>query len=107
MPPPIKPQKAASSLKQKGFMEEKKQKGRKGQKDHIYYHHEFHGKVTGISTKISHSSGDISGDLLTKMKKQLNLDSNQDAYDFLACPMDMQRYNEILIQKHVFSPDQQ
>lgn len=68
------------NLKKKGFRKEKKH--------HIYFHHEYNGKETGAYTFLSHSSSfkDIAGDILTQMRKQLRLDTNREAVEFVSMP---------------------
>lgn len=87
------------NLPKKGFRKE-----REGH--HIYFYHEYEGKETGVYTYISHSSKlkDISGDLLTSMRKQLRLDSNREAVDLFKCPLDKDGLNTALIKKGVFNP---
>lgn len=74
--------------------------------DHIFFHHAHNGKKTSAYTKISHTKKmrDISGGLLTAIRKQLKLDSNREVVDLVTCPMDGDRYNSILIQKGIFRP---
>lgn len=73
---------------------------------HIYFHHYYNGLATGVSTYISHSkkTRDYSGRLLTEVRKQLELDSNQEVVNLVNCPMGEDEYNEILRQKG-FLPD--
>lgn len=87
---------AENSLKTKGFQEDRSGK-------HIYFHHIYQGKRTGISTHISHTPSikDISGDLLLLMERQLKLDSLQDTLDLLECTMDGDDYNHILATKSI------
>jgi len=82
------------NLKKKGFR-------RDPAKDHIFYHHEYEGKKTGISTHFSHSLSekDISDDLILLMKRELRLDSTKDVADLCNCPMSKEKYNGILKQK--------
>ncbi len=72
----------------------------------LFFHHEYNGKKTGISTYFSHSARqkDISGDLLTFLRKQLSLDKSFDVVELLECPMRAEDYNTILITKGVFKP---
>ncbi len=90
---------AMKSLTKKGFV--KDESGH-----HIFFHHEYNGKKTGISTYFSHSARqkDISGDLLTFLRKQLSLDKSFDVVELLECPMRAEDYNTILITKGVFKP---
>ncbi len=86
------------NLEQKGF--------RRDKLHHVYFRHVYEGRETGAYTYISHTKKihTISGDLLTSIRRQLQLDRNKDAYDLLTCPMDAQTYNQILIDKGVFKP---
>ena len=88
------------NLPQKGF--KKKNSGH-----HIYFHHEYNGIETGIKTYISHSvkQRDISGDLLSSMRKQLRLDNIKETVALIKCPMDKKEYEKILIGREVFRPE--
>lgn len=88
--------KAERSLNKKGFC-----KNKSG--DHIYYHHEFNGQRTGVSTKVSHTKKlkDISGDLLLCMRKQLCLDTNMQAINLLNCSMGKDEFNTIMKEKGI------
>ena len=88
---------AMKSLSKKGFS--KKLDG-----DHIYFFHEYEGKVTGPWTKFSHSKKgkDIDDYLISCMKKQLKLDKRSEVINLLNCPMDGDSYNDILIRKNIF-----
>ena len=68
---PLKKRNIIRELPRKGFT---KKLG-----DHIYFYHQVRGKFTGPMTKVSHSPKvkEISDDLITQMRKQLNLDNNQ------------------------------
>jgi len=68
---------------------------------HIYFHYHYDGKDTGVYTYISHSTKhkDYSGRLMTEIRKQLRLDSNQDVVDLVNCPMDEETYQRILREK--------
>lgn len=92
--------KAMKSLSQKEF--------RKEESHHICFHHIYKGKETGVYTYFSHSGKEkqISKHLLSSMRKQLKLDKLSDAVDLLNCPMDGDRYNQILIKKNIFDPSQ-
>jgi predicted RNA binding protein YcfA (HicA-like mRNA interferase family) len=71
---------------------------------HVWFVHKYKGKETNLRTCISHSPGmkDISGDLLTQMRKQLRLDTCQEVVDLVECPMDGDAYNEKMIAKGEF-----
>lgn len=68
------------NLPKKGF--KKKKFGH-----HIYFHHEYNGVETGIKTYISHSAKqkDVSGDLISSMRKQLRLDSMKETVALIKC----------------------
>ncbi len=91
--------KAMKSLSKKGFRKVENS-------HHIYFHHEYKGKETGVYTYFSHSKKekDIGRNLLLSMRKQLRLDKISDAIDLLVCPIDGAQYNEILINKNIFDP---
>ena len=84
-----------SSLCSKGFEEERNS-------DHRRFHHIYKGKKTGISTKTSHGSErykEYQDPLLSKIKRQLKLDSKEELKDFLFCPMSGEEYNQKLRSK--------
>ena len=85
-----------SSLRKKGFIEEKG--------THKYFYHEVDGKRTGAYAFTSRGSGyKTYGDSLLKaMKTELRLDSLIQVKRLLECPMDGEEYNTILKQKGVF-----
>ncbi len=91
--------KAMQSLSKKGFHKVENS-------HHIYFHHKFKGKETGVYTYFSHSKKEkeIGSNLVLSMRKQLKLDKNSEAIDLLNCPMDGKQYNEILINKNIFDP---
>ena len=88
---------AVKSFKNKGFQE-----NRSGH--HIFFHHGYKGKATGVNTKIPHTPKikDISGKLLFLMKKQLRLENLADTIAFLDCTIDGYQYNVILSKKGIF-----
>jgi hypothetical protein len=61
---------------------------------------------TGAYTYTSHSAKqkDVSGDLLSSMRKQLKLETTREAVDLIKCPIDKEEFNRILIKRKVFSP---
>jgi len=84
-----------SSLCSKGFKEDR---GR----DHRRFHHIYKGKKTGISTKTSHGSErykEYQDPLLSKIKRQLKLDSKEELKGLLLCPMSGEEYNQKLRSK--------
>lgn len=80
--------KVSSSLKKKGFKEE-----REGKHINYYFHH--NGKDTGIRTWISHGDKEIRDHLIACMVKQTKLDKAQ-FLDLVNCPMTEEQYIEIL-----------
>ncbi len=79
-----------SSLSRKGFVKE--------ETHHRYFHHECDGIRTGGYTYTSHGSKYKTYDrrLLGMMKKQLKLDTTQQVYDLVTCPMTQEQYNKML-----------
>ncbi len=84
-----------SSLRKKGFIEEKG--------PHKYFYHEVEGKRTGAYAYTSRGSGyKTYGDSLLKaMKIELRLDSLNQVKRLLECPMDGDEYNIILKNKGI------
>ncbi len=68
---------------------------------HIYFHHRFGGKETGIFTKVSHSGKEISDGLITPMRKQLKLDTNRQVRDLIECLMSGDDYTTFLKDKGI------
>jgi hypothetical protein len=87
---------AEKSLLNKGFKREKRKK-------HKFFYFYYNGLKSGIYTMISHGSGykDISGRLLNDMKRQLKLETNHEAVDFLDCTMSEDEYIEILLENDI------
>jgi hypothetical protein len=87
------------NLPKKGFRKEKSG-------HHIYFYHEYKGRETGVYTYTSHSAKlkDISGDLLTSMRKQLRLETNKEAIDLFKCPMDGNAFKQVMINKNIIPP---
>jgi len=88
------------NLPKKGFIKEEG-------KHHIYFHHHYNGKATGVHTYMSHGSGhrDIAGNVLSKMKNQLKLDTTNDLVDLVNCPMSKEQYIMILREKKFISDE--
>jgi len=76
-------------------------------KHHIYFHFHHNGIDTGAYTYVSHSKkiADYQGRLLTEVRKQLELDTNSEVVDLINCPMDEEKYTEILRQKNLIPED--
>lgn len=89
--------KIESSLLKKGFVKEEAA-------DHKYFYHEYNGKRTGISTHTSHGSGykTYGDNLISMIKRQLRLDTNNQIRDFLLCPMTSAEYIQILTEKNIW-----
>lgn len=77
-----------SSLPKKGFQRD--------DTHHIYFHHYYQGKYTGISTYVSHGANSIGGPLIQQMKKQLRLNNPHQVAGLINCPIDGDAYNQIL-----------
>lgn len=82
---PIDARRMSNALARKGFE-------RDDSRDHIWFRHKLGGKYTGPATKISHSAREISGSLVSAMKKQLRLDSPRQLEDLVNCPMSSEDY---------------
>lgn len=85
--------KIESSLAKKGFIRD--------ENHHTYFYHEYKGKRTRIYTYISHGdkSKTYGNPLLSRMKRQLKLDTLSQVLDLLKCPMSGKEYNHILKDK--------
>lgn len=84
----------SNALARKGF---ERDDGR----DHIWFRHKLNGKYTGPATKMSHSARDISGSLVSAIKKQLRLDSPRQLEDLVNCPMSSEEYIAHLRRRRV------
>jgi hypothetical protein len=89
---------AAEYLAEKGFV--------KDERDHRFWYFFYKGKKTRIRTKISTGSGysEYGINLLNMIKKQLYL-SFRELEALLRCPMDVDRYTELMIERRVISPN--
>jgi len=92
----IKRNKIQKSLQKKGFVKAIESS------DHEKYYFSFKGKkykhiVVKISRGSSYKTYGIN--LLKLMKGRLCLDSNDQIYDLLECPMDFEKYIELLKEK--------
>ena len=83
MPLPVSIRIAEQSLKAKGF--------RQAKRNHRMFFFWVKGKKTAIFTYTSHGSKSEDA-CLYLMKKELRLDANRQAYDFLTCPMTGEDY---------------
>jgi hypothetical protein len=83
---------ARRALLQKGFKKDPKQT------HHEYYYLYINDRITGIYTYLSHKSDgdDLGRNVISGMKSQMKLQSNQQVLDFIACSISYQRYLEIL-----------
>lgn len=88
--------KIQSALMSKGF--ELDESG-----DHKYLHHIHAGKKTGVKTKLSRGKQykRLDASLLSKIKKQLKLDTSSELRDFIDCPMTKDEYLNILRGKGI------
>ncbi len=90
---PIKTREAKTSLLQKGFQLDNR--------DHIYFRFYYEGKVTRSHTYFSHGTNEIDDSLLSVMKKQLQLDTNQQVRELFDCPLNENDIIEILRRKNL------
>jgi hypothetical protein len=86
-----------ASLKQKGFVQDNR--------DHRKFFLYYKGKKTGIFTYTSHGSKykDIGDELISKMKRQLQLEKNKEAKDLFECPMSGDEYIQKLIERNIIT----
>jgi len=91
--------KIEKSLAEKGFL---KEEGR----DHRFWYFFYKGKKTRIRTKISTGSEhrDYGANLLKRIKYQLFLDFRE-LEELLRCPMDGNRYAELMLERRVILPN--
>lgn len=90
--------KIEKSLADKGFT--------KDQRDHRYWYFWYKGKKTKIRTKISTGSGykDYGVNLLDKIKSQLFLNFRE-LEALLRCPMGVDRYTQLMLERRVILPN--
>lgn len=82
-----------SALEEKGFRLERVTR-------HSIYYLWVEGIKTHIYTMVSHgSSEDIKGNLLSKYKRQLLLNSTQELVNFVECPLTYEGYVDLLKRK--------
>ncbi len=86
-----------SGLLSKGFV-------RGEETHHNYFHHIYQGKITGVYTYTSHGTKTYDASLLNMIKKQLRLDRTKQVVDLCKCPITEDAYNQILIDKGIFTP---
>ena len=93
---PVPTRLLSRALRKKGFLENKKA-------DHVFYYLCYEGKRYPVRTKISHgrSGSECDKNLLSKIKRQLRLDSIEELLDFIDCPLSEEGYIAILKQKNV------
>jgi hypothetical protein len=77
-----------SALPKKGFQRE--------DTHHIYFHHYYQGKYTGISTYVSHGTSSIGDSLIQLMKRQLHLSSSHQVAGLVKCPISGDEYIQLL-----------
>lgn len=84
------------ALKAKGFEEE-------SGGDHWFY---VHAKNQAVFTKVSFGSGYkvYSDELLSRMRRQLRLDTKRQLESLIDCPMTREAYEEHLIAKKLLPP---
>lgn len=87
------------SLLKKGFA--------KVESHHTYFHHKYLGIETGAFTYTSHGKAMTYGvNLISRMRQQLQLRTNQQVVDLVKCPLDSDGYNRVLIDKGVFTEEE-
>jgi len=86
-----------SALTRKGFVERET-----GGKDHKFFDFVYDGKLTGISTKISHGSDKTYRDHnFSKVKKQMRLEKSNDLSNFANCTLTHEKYIDYLAEKKI------
>lgn len=89
MPQPVPASKAKRALQDKGFVE-------KPQRDHLFFfHYDQAGNKTGAYTYFSgggRKATQIHAELMGRMRRELHLDSVNQVYRLLACPMSGTEY---------------
>ena len=91
---PRKRAKLERALKKKGFRQTEKS-------GHRYFDFYFEGKRTSVSTSVSRGTSyrELSDDLLSKMWKQLHLNSKWELENLVDCPMSQDDLVAVLHQK--------
>lgn len=74
------------------------------EKDHTYYYLYYKGKLTNVSTKISHGESEIRDPLIAIMSKQLKLSKNE-FQTYVACTLGLEKYYALLIERGVINPN--
>ncbi len=87
MTPPLKTRDVISNLTHKGFV--------RLDGDHTYLIYSINGNNTSIRTKISHGCSEIGQPLISKMAKQIKLNTNQ-FIRFSRCEISEEGYRTIL-----------
>jgi hypothetical protein len=82
-----------AALLKKGF--------RQDNRHHTYYWLYDGEKKTSVKTAISHGLKEYGDNLLSKVKKQLFLDTKTQLLELVACPLNQQGYLAILVRKRV------
>jgi hypothetical protein len=84
------------NLTKKGFKE-----NRSG--DHITLIFYVDGKPTSVRTKISHGGGEPGKDLLSRMRRDLNFDTQSQFENFVDCYLSEQQFISILKNKKIIT----
>lgn len=88
------------SLPKKGFVRDERP-------HHTYFLHLNPGIETGPFTYTSHGKAMTYGpNLISRMRQQLQLKTNQQVVDLVKCPLDSNGYNQVLIEKGVFTEEE-
>lgn len=84
---------AVANILGKGFKESR-------ESGHRYFVFVYNGKTTHINTHFSHGSNeDIGDELLSRIKRQLKLDTANEVASFLRCDMSEVDYQQKLLAK--------
>ena len=83
---PLSIREIQQGLRKKGFVAENKH--------HQLYRLELEGEITSIRTMISHGSKkkDYGEELISRMRRQLKLDTKSQLVDLVKCPMTFDEY---------------
>ncbi len=66
---------------------------------HDYYWFFYKGRKATIRTFVSHGEKEYKDPLITKVRKQMKLDTKKQFLEFINCPMGQREYTEHLLNK--------
>jgi hypothetical protein len=89
----LRPQEVINGLTRKSFRRED------SGDVHLIFYNPLNSERTSIRTKVSHGRKRIGNNRLDKMAKQVELDTREQFYDLVNCPMSLQDYVNILSEK--------